>query len=254
MIIKEVYDDSSLRGILREIDQHKNLMESLAGPFADLRSAGVLDLDKASEIVRDVQQAIGLLKEYEAHFSLPEVGLTARLLAEYKSPLSEAIQQYAHQQNNIREAVEAMKIPWLDTVNQMRSFGGFVEIQNIGLALNKLPAFDQQFAIALRSDLGDWRDPITWPDEIFSNLSYRLSFYENLGFNQALTNFPPKAFKEGLKVAGLRDQPPPLEVHYGPPIPFSDDEGEEEGFMRTMRRITGCRDWKVKFDALLIKK
>jgi hypothetical protein len=114
----------------------------------------------------------------------------------------------------------------------MNSLAGFAEIQGIGYALRTIPAFDEGFAAALRRDLGDWRDTITWTEEIFTDLAARAKFYTGLGFNAALTDFPLPAFQQNLDIAGLRRDLPPLAEGYGPPAQTS-DEDEEVGLSRT---------------------
>jgi len=106
-------------------------------------------------------------------------------------------------------------------------------MQGIGQALRMMSGFDDQLSATLRLNLGDWRDTITWQPEIFTDLQARSNFYVDRGFNPALTDYPLPAFEQGLDIAGLRDEPPPLVALYGPPIPASDDADEEEGLMRT---------------------
>ena len=125
-------------------------------------------------------------------------------------------------------AMESMKTPWLDAQQATRSMAGFAEIQGIGHALRSLPLFDDSLAAALRRGLGDWRDQITWPPEIFTDLETRSDFYVSLGFNPALTDFPPPAFEQSLVIAGLPRELPPSVKGYGPAGPPPENGDEEE--------------------------
>lgn len=77
-----------------------------------------------------------------------------------------------------------------------------VELQGIGAALKSATVFDENLTAALRVGLGDWRDAITWPKDIFTDLAARSEFYVGLGFNHALTDFPAPAFDQSLDIAG----------------------------------------------------
>ena len=140
-----------------------------------------------------------------------------------------------------------MGTPWLDVQEQMRSIAGFAELQGIGHALGSMPAFGESLSSTLRIDLGDWRDQITWPPEIFTDLTARSDFYAGLGFDQALTDFPAPAFEQSLRIAGLRSEPPPLVDRYGAPMPRSEDDEEEEGLARTNM----AHDWLLRLETQL---
>lgn len=79
------------------------------------------------------------------------------------------------------------------------------------------------------------------------NILARTEFYIERGFNPALTNFPARAFRETLDIAGLRREPPALADHYGAPIPPSDDDEEEEGLART----NVAHDWLQRLETQL---
>lgn len=95
--------------------------------------------------------------------------------------------------------MESMRLPWLDVQEQARSLASFAELlQGIGHALRNMPTFGEDLSAALRLDLGDWRDPITWRAEVLADMGARSDFYAGLGFNHALTDFPAPAFQESL--------------------------------------------------------
>ena len=86
----------------------------------------------------------------------------------------------------------------------MSSVEAFAEIQGIGEAVARLGAFDESPSSILRTSLGDWREPITWRPEVFTDLAARPDFYVSLGLNPAITAFPSRAFEQRLDEAGLQ--------------------------------------------------
>jgi hypothetical protein len=110
---------------------------------------------------------------------------------------------------------------------RLQSVGGFARLQGIGQALANIPTFDVKLASALRVDLEDWRDRITWPEGMFDDLTARSEFYQGLGFDPTLTDFPASAFHESLDIAGVSREPPSLVAT--PP----DDNDEEARLKRT---------------------
>jgi hypothetical protein len=109
-----------------------------------------------------------------------------------------------------------MRAPWLDAQNTLRSMGGFVELQRIGLSLSNLPSFNSDLTERLRLNLGDWRAVIEWPRDIFTDVAVRTAFYESRGLDLRLTDFPAAAFEQGAALAGLTASPPALLELYRP--------------------------------------
>lgn len=100
---------------------------------------------------------------------------------------------------------------------------------------------------ALRVGLGDWRETISWPKDIFTDLAVRSDFYAGLGFNHALTDFPGPAFEQSLDIAGLLRDPPPIIALYGAPVAPADDDAQEEGLART----NIAHDWLLRLETQL---
>jgi hypothetical protein len=120
-------------------------------------------------------------------------------------------------------------------------------LQGIGRALVSMPSFGDSLASALRIDLGDWRDPIAWRTEMFTDLAARSDFYVSLGFDRALTDFPAPAFAQSLDIAGLRREPPSLVDRYGAPVDRSNDDDKEDGLARTNM----AHDWLLRLETQL---
>jgi hypothetical protein len=224
-------DNSAFKRITDSLNVHGELARAALGPAWELRNAGLLDIAGR----HDLKSIGNAFEGFEARFRLPELseaaGLTAKLF--HNDVFSSIQSRYAQQEDGIRQAIERMNKPWLDIHDAMHSVTGFAQMQGIGQSLRMLPGFGEKLSTVLRVNLGDWRDLITWRPEMFTDLQARSDFYVDRGFNPALTDFPLPAFEQGLDIAGLRNEPPPLVALYGPPIPASEDTVEEQGLVRT---------------------
>jgi hypothetical protein len=240
--------DSGVIRMLEDINRSESLMRAAIGPFADIQRAALIS--STSVISRELEMARQAMSAWEARFRLPEIAESARLMSSLQaSAVSQALERYTAETLGIQRAMESMRTPWLDTHESLRSLAGFASIQGMGHALSQMPAFGDHLGSALRIDLGDWRDPITWPEQIFTDLGARSDFYVKLGFDTALTTFPSPAFEESLDIAHLRREPPPLIEHYGSPVPASDDDEEEESLVRTNM----AHNWLMRFEMQLRK-
>ncbi len=251
-------ETSGIRHLLEGINVRDSWLQAAIGPLDDIRQFGAMASARPEEnsllsgvlapdwISREVmEQAQGLLSGYEARFDLPVASEIAHLLSG-EGAAAAMLQRYGEEPAYIRQAMETMRNPWLDVQEAGRSVAGFAGIQGIGHALAAVPAFNDALTAALRVDLGDWRDTIIWPESIFTDVIARADFYAARGFDSSLTNFPVIAFRETVEIAGLRDEPPALELQYGPPVPAADGE-QEEGFVRT----NTAHDWLQRFETRL---
>jgi hypothetical protein len=217
-------ENSAITRALEALRPHEELTRMAMGPMWELRRAGLFDEDAPWR--KTAELASQAMASFEARFRLPDQfestllaeQFRAREIAENLTFPNRGVAALALQQS-----MEKMRTPWLDQQQAMRSIAGFAELQRIGEAVRTRPAFDESLAASLREGLGDWRDLITWRPEIFTDLAARGDFYAQLGFNPALTNFPPPAFKQGLQIAGLEAAQTESEPA----------EGEEDGLIRT---------------------
>ena len=157
-----------------------------------------------------------LRAEYESRFRLPgtgEVGRLAREIEEQRSALT-AFRASLVPGDALRAAMEAMRSPWLDARDRIGSALGFAEVQGIGAALRASRPYDPALATTLRGGLGDWREPLSWPERIFTEPAARFDFYVERGFNPRLTDFPGTAIEEGRALAGLHQPAPPMVTEY----------------------------------------
>ena len=214
----------------------------VAGPIEDLRLAGVFE--HASPLASAMKQVVDDMAVFNARFRLPDLAIEAQRLADLRSGISETLERYSKPQASFWRAMESMRAPWLDMHEETRSIRGMAALNGIGHAVAKTSPFGPELIAALRVDLGDWRDPISWLPEVLEDPLIRSESYVELGFNPALTDFPAATFKEGLGVAGLYATPPELCEAYGEPVSASDDEEEEEKLSRTNK----AHDWLLRLE------
>jgi hypothetical protein len=243
-------NEATMRAALGPVEelrkQHESVMRAALGPMEELRRMSVVEIH--SPLYREFEAAQRMIASYTERFRLPAATEAAQLLEQLRAaPMKDMVASFAEKESSLRRAMESMRTPWLDMQEQMRSIRGFAELQSIGAALQNVPSFDERLSAVLRVGLGDWRDSITWPSGIFTDLAARSDFYASLGFDHALTDFPAPAFEQSLDIAGLRREPPHLIELYGAPIAESDDEEEEEGLGRT----NVAHDWLLRLETQL---
>ena len=208
----------------RIFDTNRQLLRALVSPIEELRSAGVFETAFRHEMDLTRQW----LTDYEQQFRLPDAGAVSRLIADLEatSGLTSAVSAF-------RPAIESMRSPWLDINDELGSVRRLIELQGIGELISRQSTFDSSVAESLRNSLGDWRDAITWPENIWNDFGARIDFYVDLGFDANLTDLPVPAFLEATAVADIRTEPPSLVEAYGPPVLAVHDPDEEEGLART---------------------
>src|SRR5579875_1448129 len=209
----------SLLDMLQRADRIPGLA---IGPLAEMRDAGILAVQRRM-MDDSVAASARMLEKFEAGFRIPSAIEAARLVTQYDRSATSKALSIVSESRSLLSAMEQMKSPWLEMANPVTPSASFAAIQQMANAVRVGPAFDAGIASALRLELGDWRQPISWPSEVFTDLEARSSFYASLGVNPALTSMPASAFRETLEISGLIESS------------TSDDEvqSEEDGFGRT---------------------
>lgn len=176
-----------------------DLTRIVLGPTEDLRAfhAASLRISETFEVLRRSAES------YERRFRLPDT-LEIDHLLKFNSEISELARQFMQHDSGLIKAIEAMRSPWLDMTKEISSIQGFAALQGIGKVVNQFSGFDDVLADPLRVELGDWRDEIVFPKNVFDDIAARSDFYVGRGFNARLTDFPAPAFLEGLAIAHLR--------------------------------------------------
>lgn len=207
--------------LLAEQLRHIEMLERAAfGPLGEIRS-----------LTSHFHEENLWMREIEKRFYLPEINEATNLLHKIEGVGTASIY--------LDNAIKAMTTPWLDKENKMRSIRGFANLYDIGHAIRTKSAFDPRLTTELRAKLGDWREKISWPPEIFVDPLERSIFYEERGLDPTLTAFPTDTFQQILNIAGLKEES----------VPSTDEENEEIGFERN----NNAHDELQRFEADLRK-
>lgn len=239
---------SMVRAIARSVDLREQLnaferavslsvsnaqmLRALAAPLSELRHVGVLE----TTLARELQHTTRWLVEYEKRFRLANVRDVAESAASLTGKWSVIPV----------ERLAALKNPWFDVKNGLGSIERVLGLHELGKIASGRATFSDPAAVQVRALLGDWRDRITWPDNIWRDLATRADFYADLGFNSDLTDLPTPAFREVVEAADIRSRPPSLIESYGPPVRLQ-AASEEAAFARTNQ----AHDWLQRFESQL---
>lgn len=200
----------------------------------------------AAEIEKQQQVTRDLLRSHEAMFLLPQASEATRLLSLYQvGAFAMFAQQHAKDTIDRQHFLEAITTPWVNSAEAARSVTAILELQGMGNALRTIKGFDLKLTAALRLDLGDWRDKITFPESVIIDPVARTDFYVTRGFNTALTDFPEAAFHQSLELAGLDGETLDFELYGSVGRHLADPE--EAGLQRTNK----CHDRLQRFERLL---
>ena len=184
-------------------DLSTEMMCAFEGPLSELRDAGVFETGLADHL----PHMIATIKNFEDQFK-PSTELKSRRLerrfvantdSAFESPLP---------------MLRRLDGAWLNEVEGIASMQRVVDLRDLGNTLNENEPCSHPCADNLRKLLGDWRDEITWPKEIWTDLGARISFYEELGFDINLTSVPSPAFQEILEVTTIKSNQPDLVYEY----------------------------------------
>lgn len=244
--LRVIDENSSMRRLLIDLNRQQGLIRIAEGPLAELRRAGIFDL--APPYSQELERTRQIMEQFVASFCRPEIAEAARLMAEFqKSHLVEVLKRYHQQATSMQQAMERMQTPWLNMQNRLQSVNAFTKLQGIGQEMARIPTFDTALTSALRVDLGNWRDHISWSKNSLTDLEKRSTLYQSLGFDPALTEFTGPAFHEILDIAGVSRERPSLVARYGPPVPPADDEEEEA----QLKRTNSAHDWLFRLETQL---
>ena len=191
------------------------------------RMAGVADNAVASHL-----ENIGRLQaELDRQFRLPKPVEFPKLLESIERDVASAILvRHRKVEADLRETMKAISTPWLNMHHEIRSLTGIAGLNKLGQILKRETTFEIVPAKHVRSLLGDWRNKIDWPAEIFTDPVARSDFYVDRGLEPALTDFPAEAFHEVLSIAGIKGSPQPA-IDADSTLDLHQDE-EEAGFER----------------------
>jgi hypothetical protein len=172
------------------------------GPFENDRRLGLLD--SQSDLMKSINRTFDAQQAYENLFRLPALAELDRF-AHAAMGHASLVRTVLGSEDRVKTAMAAMHAPWFQIDKGLVSATALSELIAIGRGIDSLPAFDHDFAVALRPGLGDWRDTHTPTTESLVDPYARSDFYVDQGFDRDLTDFTTLAFDEGLQIAGLRE-------------------------------------------------
>ncbi|MEJ2626788.1 MAG: Swt1 family HEPN domain-containing protein [Pseudolabrys sp.] len=141
----------------------------------------------------------------------------------------------------------SMHSPWVNTQNALSSASGFTELFALGRVLGQQPPYDDDLTGHLRASIGDWRDPITWPEGLEANPVERLAFYNEKGLDSRTTDFSADAFDEIVNIAGLA-------VRSAPNLHDQELSEEERSYARTNRAHDCLQRFERSFRRFIERK
>ena len=216
--------DLGISNLIKSLPQIPSLPASM--------SAG-LEASKALEYFRSQEESTRLaakLFERTSDFTLPSMAYARSQFHDFSSLNPNLFQQSSYglvDLVSLEKTFGAMLSPWLNVNDVARSLSGVVEIHQLARTLSIMPAFDHATSDLIRQGLGDWRDPITAPDVVFEQHTDRAAFYDQQGFERALTDFPPAAFDEMADQTGLSTETTALFALFDSPDFFALDAEED---------------------------
>jgi len=198
-MLSALADVGNVTGIAEDFERQRELLELHAKEQRHLEL-----FDSQSDIRRLMNATAEAQQTYQVLFRLPEVSELSRIAHEVMEQASLA-RTVLGTEERLQLAMAKMNSPWLQIEESLTSAKAFSEIIAIGNGINSLPAFDHDFAEALRPRLGDWRDRLTPAASTLSHPSLRSGFYVERGFDRGLTDFTTLAFDESMRIADLRE-------------------------------------------------
>jgi hypothetical protein len=210
------FDRSPVLEAIESVTRHQDAIREMLKP---------IDTLVHSSLLRDAEEVARLTAAFDSQYKLPALADITRLAEGFEAlSASKLLTQFVDSQSSLERAMAQMATPWIDFESSLSSVSAFAELQGLGRGLDSLGGFDSTLTAALRTGIGDWRDPISWPDDVLADLDRRSDFYAGLGFNRELTAMPAAAFSEMLDISGLRRERPALVALYGSPVPDDDDD------------------------------
>ncbi|MDP9607228.1 UNVERIFIED_ORG: hypothetical protein J2W38_007049 [Variovorax paradoxus] len=223
-----------IQKLFNESTETRKLMEFAAQRFSTSALNAELLESFNSLKAKEHESLRAIAKTYESTFRIPRLEETRQLLLRLELPVGSAaayVRQHLGALAQQESLLASMRSPWLGEAGIERSATALLELQGIGAAVRSGNGFDVAATQALRSSLGDWRDPVSPSEIVVEEPLARTEIYVARGFNPSLTDFPEKTFQEGLALAGLhRDS---QQVIVPPQAMQPVDEIEEAAFWRT---------------------
>lgn len=187
----------SLVQTVRDAQRYGGIGEQAWNNLAALKNS-----DQQSELVRLATESVSVKIAYEQSFRLPLDTELSRLV---NAALSESklAREILGGNGGLTSVLAGMHMPWAHIGEEIASASAMAEIVAMGRGIDLKGAYNEDFAGALRANLGDWRDVSFPPADSMLRLVDRMELYGDLGVNPDLADFPSLAFDESLRSAEL---------------------------------------------------
>lgn len=147
------------------------------------------------------------IPDYGARFRVPVNSELMRAASElYTLPPGMSEFEYARVKHSIIDAAIRIDVPWLDRLNPTASLAAFSGLASLREEIGREHPFGHSVTDAMRRALGDWRG-VSFDPLLALQTEARLAFYEQVGLNTSLTDFPVESYPAVLRESGLGDKP-----------------------------------------------
>lgn len=186
--------------------------------------------DQQSNAGRLATEAASIKAVYDQSFRLPSTAeLSSFTLAAISA--SSLAREVLGPNNALSSTLAAFQTPWAHIGEEIASASAMSEIIAMGRGIGIKGAFDEDFAEALRVNLGDWRDAALPSSDSMAHVVERMELYGAMGVNPELSDFPTEAFDESLRSAELLED----EIEEGDADRDGDAERARDAFERLRR-------------------
>lgn len=237
--------DAVLSGLHRSVEYNVTLNEMVEKTLKMQQALGAVAASRVLSNASLVAKAIDV-SSYRLPF-IDEISKFSRTLV-----LPKGFEKIISDKNFFISKLEAqmgsMQSPWLDFENASASLRSFTEIQALGVAVNRFDPYSIDASKFLRSELGDWREPLIVSDEEVVNYKGRANLYIEKGFKTGLVGIARPAFDETLSSAGLIDVSTPS-------LQFvkSDESLDCEGLARNRRAFDLLMVFEIKVRKFIVE-
>lgn len=221
---------------------------SLALTSIALSSAPLLELSNSASILSagtSIAELLSVPDHSAGAFRMPALGEITRL-ATCLPPnwLSPAVGLNPDLQlTQLLRAANTLHTPWLQNTQPLQSLTGLAHLTTVGVGLTALDPFAPKLTTLLRTELGDWRQPIDWTRTNLLDPIARTALYVDRGLNLDLVHFPRSAFVESVALLGFDD-----DVRAAPATPPSE---EELALLRTNKAHDRLQRFEIKIRAFI---
>ena len=209
--------DLSLGRASNQLDQ---VLRELSGitAFTGLAGSGVFDHHRLEAMISGVQSWRAgdhrFSLESSLHARLPDLfperrrASVADLSGMHLGPLGERFGRDRSRLRAIEEEMLRIRRPWVDADDPHRSASAYIEARALAEIVETSPAESRAVVVAVRSELGDYRDTVPVSEFVVSDPFLRSAFRIEVGFNPDLSSLPPAILAAIFnQVAGGKQRP-----------------------------------------------